>query len=83
MCDYSFMELFRRYLKSTGTSLTKIAGQLNSSKGCVHDLLSGRRRPSLRLAYRIEEVTDGAVPMTSWFAEHAHTPSAPDTEDAA
>lgn len=31
--------------------------------------LGGRFKPSLKRAYRIEKVTDGAVPMWTWVAK--------------
>lgn len=53
----------QQYLKDRGRgSLTELAKTVGTSKGYLHDLVNNRReRPSVDLAQRIEEATDGAV----------------------
>lgn len=48
------------------TRLTVWAAKIGTSPGYLHDLLNSRRSPSIRLAFLIEEITEGAVFVSSW-----------------
>ncbi len=41
-------------------------------------LMAGKKRPSLELAIRIEQLTEGAVPVSSWIVNEPN----PETEAA-
>ncbi len=50
-------------------SQSDIAMKFGISQAYLSQILSGKRRPSLDLAIRIERLTDGAVPATSWVEQ--------------
>lgn len=54
------------YLKTSGTSRATFADAAGISMPYLSDLLNGKKVPSLRLAAKIERLTDGAVLATSW-----------------
>lgn len=54
------------YLTQSGTRQLHFARQIGASPGHLHDILSGRRQPSLTLAKRIAAETGGAVPINEW-----------------
>lgn len=52
-----------QYLKSHERGeLTALAGRLGTSKGYLHDIAKGNRRPSVEMAKAIEKATGGQVP---------------------
>lgn len=55
------MGILRDYLVEHGIMFTRFATRAGISKQYIHDLLSGERVPSLALAERIENLTDGKV----------------------
>jgi DNA topoisomerase VI subunit B/DNA-binding transcriptional regulator YdaS (Cro superfamily) len=54
----------REYIN--GRTQTEMAERIGCSKGMLSLLISGERRPSLELARRIAQVTDGQVRMDKW-----------------
>lgn len=68
--------MFAEYITQCGEKRTVIAARLGISKSYLSDILNGNKTPSLDLAFRIERLTNGAVPASSWIAT-------PDQEDAA
>lgn len=71
------MQAFAKYLDDSGLNCTEFARRLGVKDSTVWRWRYGtgdqRRSPSLALALRIEELTKGAVPVTSW----AHDSSKP------
>ena len=57
-----------QYLAETNTPQCAIAACLGVRHATVSAWVSGGSRPRLRLAVAIERMTDGAVPVTSWFS---------------
>jgi DNA-binding transcriptional regulator YdaS (Cro superfamily) len=63
------MDRFNKYLESQGRgSMSALADEV----GCRHSHLSALkrnafRRPSLELAFAIEDATSGEVPARSWL----------------
>jgi DNA-binding transcriptional regulator YdaS (Cro superfamily) len=52
-----------QYLKSRPRGeLTALAEKLNTSKGYLHDIATGYRRPSIEMAKAIEKATGSQVP---------------------
>ena len=52
-----------QYLKSHPRGeLTALAAKLETSKGYLHDIAKGVRRPSIEMARAIEKATGGQVP---------------------
>ena len=73
------MSQFATYVKAVATSRSDLAKEMGISRPYLSLILTGRRRPSLELAIRIERLTDGAVPVSSWIANEPN----PETEDTA
>lgn len=62
MCVTRFMTL-NQYLKSKPRGeLTALAEKLGTSKGYLHDIAKGVRRPSIEMAKAIEKATGNQVP---------------------
>lgn len=53
----------------SGRSRTQFASALGIGRPFLSHLESGKKRPSLELAIRIERLTNGAVPAASWVPE--------------
>ncbi len=45
------------YLSEPGRTLKQLASDLEISGGALHDIISGRRKPSAKLTLQIERVT--------------------------
>lgn len=58
------------YLKDTGQTQIAFAGAVGVARSFVNEMLHGKRCPSLPVARRIDLITGGAVPLSSW-ANHA------------
>jgi DNA-binding transcriptional regulator YdaS (Cro superfamily) len=58
------MEKLVEYLKTHKGSA--LAASLGISPSYLSDMKKGNRRPSLKLAFAIEEATGGQVPARSW-----------------
>ncbi len=60
-------ERLAKYLEQhNGKRRVQIAAELGISEAYLSQLASGVRRPSLTMAFKIEEKTGGAVPARSW-----------------
>lgn len=59
------MEKFNEYIK-TPEDLQKLASLLKKSEQYLYMLKTGKRNPSLKLAFEIEKKTGGKVPVNSW-----------------
>ena len=66
------MTPFQTYVRDCGRTQRALADTLEISRPHLSLLISGKKRPSLDLAIRIEQLTEGAVPATSW-APTPHT----------
>lgn len=60
------MNAFAKYLELSATSHTKMAERLDCARPHVTKMSKGWVNPSLRMAARIEIVTNGMVPVSSW-----------------
>ncbi|GLS87710.1 hypothetical protein GCM10010873_26840 [Cypionkella aquatica] len=67
---------------NSGETRTIWAKRIGVSKSYLSDLLNGNRQPGLDVAVRIERLTQGAVPATSWVPEAAEA-STLENKDAA
>lgn len=63
--------MLAQIITASGLSRTAWAEKLGISKSYLSDILNWNRTPSLELAVRIERLTSGAVPCTSWVDESA------------
>ena len=61
--------MLKKYLKANRATQRDFASSLGISQAFLSQLLNGRRIPSLDLAVRIERLTDGAVPASSWVKQ--------------
>jgi DNA-binding transcriptional regulator YdaS (Cro superfamily) len=59
------MEKLKEYLAKHKASY--LAAQIGRSPSFVSDLRSGHRKPSLQVAFAIEDATGGAVPARAWL----------------
>lgn len=59
-------DLYTKWLSDTGRKGVWVAQQLGASEACVSTWRSGKTRPSLEMADKLEELTDGAVPAEAW-----------------
>lgn len=59
-------EALTQWLRDSGTSQIGLSARISASRGSISRWASGERRPSVAYATRIEDVTGGAVPATSW-----------------
>ena len=61
------MEQLRIYLKKHKANA--LAEAIGISPSYLSDIKKGNRVPSLRVAFAIEDATQGAVPARSWVGE--------------
>jgi hypothetical protein len=61
------------WIDSTGRTRKDVAIQLKVAPGHLDQLCASRRRPDIDLAFRIEDLTDGAVPARFWTSVSAHS----------
>lgn len=54
------------YLAQTGESQTSFASRVQTALPNINRIVSGKMRPGLDLAYRIEKQTQGLVPLSQW-----------------
>ena len=66
MVDVAAVHLFRAWLTSQPLSRESVAQLLGCSRQAVWALAQGRFAPSLALAFRIAELSEGAVPVGAW-----------------
>ena len=52
--------------QAEGVGQAQLAEQLGIRQPTLSNLETGRKKPGLRLAVRIAELTSGAVPVHSW-----------------
>lgn len=74
------MTKLHTYIRRLHRRQNQIAADFQISQGYLCLLLSGKKTPSLKLALRIESVTQGAVPVSSW-AEPTPPPKEKEKED--
>lgn len=60
------MEL-KNYLESKKISHTKFAEELGVSQVTVTRYVNGNRKPSMRQAFKIQEITNNKVKVGDWF----------------
>ena len=57
------------WMKAEGLKQVEAATRLGISHGGLHNLITGRRKPSGRLAAKIEAVTEGKVRLADFYPE--------------
>lgn len=62
------MEQLATHLKAAGIKRNEFAKSVGISAPYLTQILGGLKRPSLDLAFRIEQVTQGAVPASCWVS---------------
>lgn len=60
------MDKLNQYLTSASIAPAAFARKIGTSRGHLHDLLTGRRAPGIDLAKRISIETNGAVALSAW-----------------
>jgi DNA-binding XRE family transcriptional regulator len=61
-----------RWIDSKGWTRERAAKRLDITVIALNALCRNARRPSLELAFEIEDLTRGAVPARSWLKVPAH-----------
>jgi plasmid maintenance system antidote protein VapI len=70
------MTHLQTYAHTFGGKQRDLAEAFGISQPHLSLLLAGKKRPSLELAVRIEQMTGGAVPATSWVDDQEKTENA-------
>ncbi len=63
------MNTLRETILKSGETQAVWARRLGVSRGYLHGIINGTKRPSLSLAIRIERLTNGAVSVESWVSD--------------
>jgi predicted XRE-type DNA-binding protein len=61
------MTQLSQYLNKNKITQVEFASLINTTQATVSRLAVGKAEPSPRLALKIQEVTDGAVPFECWY----------------
>ena len=69
------MENFAAYIKEGGKTRSEFARRIGISAPYLSEILSGSKRPSLDLAFKIEAETGGAVRAVDWVSPNAEEAS--------
>ncbi|MFC1611056.1 helix-turn-helix transcriptional regulator [Myxococcota bacterium] len=64
---------FGRWIDAKGWTRDDVARRLRITRGYLDMLCEGRRRPSLELAMKIEQLSRGGVPATRWLKTPPHS----------
>ncbi|WP_299558675.1 helix-turn-helix transcriptional regulator [uncultured Sulfitobacter sp.] len=59
--------MLKKFISQSDCNQAEWAKRIDVSASYLSDLLRGKKRPSLDLAFRIERATCGAVPASSWI----------------
>lgn len=62
--------MLQTFMTDNNIKQKRCAEVLEISQAHLSLILSGKKRPSLDLAVRIETMTAGAVPVASWVDDH-------------
>lgn len=73
---FRVMENLGSYLSRKGITQSQFADQISTDSSVVSRFVRGLARPGLDLAFKIEAVTDGAVPAEMWVRAEAATEDA-------
>ncbi|WP_411838689.1 helix-turn-helix transcriptional regulator [Paracoccus sp. ME4] len=79
------MEKLRAYLCSARVTQRSFADVVGLSRSHLNEIISGRKRPSLDVAFAIARATSGAVPVDAWQPSddagcHRDEPTTPNQE---
>ena len=59
------MTTLSQYLQASGTTQRAFAALVSVSPSYINEIAKGTKSPGLRLALRIQDATDGAVPVST------------------
>lgn len=63
--------VFGRWFDAAGLRAVDVAAALGVTRAAVYNLRSGKMRPGLELAVKIQRYTSSKVPVTVWGKEGA------------
>jgi transcriptional regulator with XRE-family HTH domain len=66
MCEHDAMTQLSSYIKGAGMTQRAFAAAVNIAPGHLSEIITGKKRPGLALAFAIERQTLGQVPASSW-----------------
>ncbi len=55
------------YLETADKTLSEFAREVGVGRGTIHNLVSGRRKPSASLVFKIEKATSGKVRLSDFY----------------
>jgi transcriptional regulator with XRE-family HTH domain len=61
------------WVVANGWTRQRLADALGITRASVDRFCNGLRRPSLEMAFQIEDLTEGAVPARYWIEVSAHS----------
>jgi transcriptional regulator with XRE-family HTH domain len=67
-------EALKAWLELLGMSASEFSRQIPCSVSLPGQWIRGVANPSFRMACRVEQITDGAVPRTLWYPPGAQAP---------
>ena len=78
-------ELLKAWRERNGLTQSALAERVCVRQPTLSEYEKGRRTPGVEIAFRIERVTEGAVPAVAWTeaAEPSPTPSTPPDQQVA
>ena len=59
--------ILKDWLSEAGMTASELARRCEYDRSNMDKILKGTNRPSLALAFRLEQATDGKVPASSWI----------------
>lgn len=59
-------KLLSRYLEAQGLTHAEAASLFRVDRQRIYRLVKGERGPGIDLAFRIESLTEGAIPASAW-----------------
>ena len=61
------MERFIIYIRMNKSRLQYMADKMGVSVGAIHSWKTGKNKPSIKNAIKIEKMTNGFVKLTDWL----------------
>lgn len=61
--------MLAKFIQKSDHTQASFAARLGISASYMSDIINGKKRPSLDLAFDIERETQGSVPASTWVQE--------------
>lgn len=60
-------QLLKEWISATGITYAEAARRVFHDTGNFHRIVIGAAKPTMELAHKIAEVTNGSVPLEAWI----------------